>query len=822
MARNTKIQLRRGLSTDWLTNTVLAPGEIGFELDTGKFKIGATGLGLTTGSNWGDLPYAGGSSLISNTGIGFKFNSSNNAYTLYSYITGISGGQDGITFQTLPLSGLLNDTTVSGTYYTIGLSTKLENFHDLSSNGIVVQTGNNGFAARSISNLNNNISVTNGDGVSGNPTIGLNPSITGITSITGVNNFRIAASSGINIDAGAGVVSVDDLSVSGTLYIGANIDITVATAVTARGPIVYSGNPTIYSGAVYYAQTPYVGPTGGTLGTDLFPVSLSGHSHVYSDITNFCSGVASCVDTALVVSTGLRADFSSNTLQLALSGQAATLHSFTGTGLMVRTSGPNNNGVFSARSIAQGTNISVANGDGVSANPTISLNSSITGLTDVKSSNIYATNIYTNTGDNTLNIYAPNVNVTGNLTVSNLTVTGVTTTVNSTTITVQDPVLTLGGTGVISGADNLDRGLQLRYWGGAAAATGFMGWNNQSSEFIFLSSTTGTIGYNDYGAGTFGRVKVGSLVSNGNVSGTDLYATSQTAHRVAVFDANKMLFSTGVLTSELTHLTGVSSSIQDQLNSKAASGVSLTAGNGLTGGGSLSGNLSFNVGAGDGISVSSDLVNVDSTVVRTTGNQSIGGIKTFTTAPVFSGGLTSSGTINLQVAATASTSSHFPVFISDPTASSQQLVSRTLAQMRTDLGTSLNTGNTLVLRDTNGNFGAGSITGTLIGNANTATNATSASGIYITGVTSSSTLTSIVLVGAQTASSQLPFIDSGLQYNANDDILILKSISGTLNIPFNGYTSASYSSTSISGIIPMNGTVAGTYLHNFIIDGGTP
>jgi hypothetical protein len=803
---------------------VLAPGEIGFELDTGKFKIGATGLGLTAGSNWIDLPYAGGSALISNTGIGFRFNSSNNAYTLYSYITGISGGQDGITFQTLPLSGLLNDTTVSGTYYTIGLSTKLENFHDFNTNGIVVQTGNNGFAARSVSNLNNNISVTNGDGVSGNPTIGLNPSITGITSITGVNNFRIAASSGINIDAGAGVVSVDDLSVSGTLYVGANIDISLAAAVVARGPIVYSGNPTIYSGAVYYAQTPYVGPTGGTLGTNLFPVSLSGHSHVYSDITNFCSGVASCVDTALVVSTGLRADFSSNTLRLALSGQSATLHSFTGTGLMVRTSGPDNNGVFSARSIAQGTNISVANGDGVSANPTISLNSSITGLADVKSSNIYATNIYTNTGDNTLNIYAPNVNVTGNLTVANLTVTGVTTTVNSTTITVQDPVLTLGGTGVISGADNLDRGLQLRYWDGAAAATGFMGWNTQSSEFIFLSSTTGTIGYNDYGAGTFGRVKVGSLVSNGNVSGTDLYATNQTAHRVAVFDANKMLFSTGILTSELTHLTGVTSSIKDQLDSKVPSTRTLTPGSGLAGSTALdlSSNRTFDVGQGDGISVSSDLVNVDATVLRTSGVQTISGVKTFTVAPIFSGGLTSSGTINLQVAATASTGSHFPVFVSDPTAGSQQLVSRTLAQMRTDLGTSLNTGNTLVLRDTNGNFGAGSITGTLIGNANTATNATNASGIYITGITSSSTLTSIVLVGAQTASSQLPFIDSGLQYNANEDILILKNISGTLSTSFNGYTSPTYSSTSISGIIPMNGPVSGTYLYNFIIDGGTP
>ena len=113
MAANTRIQLRRGLSSEWLSNTRLAPGEIGFEIDTGKFKIGRTGLGANIGSEWGTLAYAGGSALISQTGIGFKFDSSNNAYTLYSYITGISGGQDGITFQTLPLSGLLNDTTVS-------------------------------------------------------------------------------------------------------------------------------------------------------------------------------------------------------------------------------------------------------------------------------------------------------------------------------------------------------------------------------------------------------------------------------------------------------------------------------------------------------------------------------------------------------------------------------------------------------------------------------------------------------------------------------------------------------------------------------------
>ena len=59
----------------------------------------------------------------------------------------------------------------------------------------------------------------------------------------------------------------------------------------------------------------------------------------------------------------------------------------------------------------------------------------------------------------------------------------------------------------------------------------------------------------------------------------------------------------------------------------------VTAGNGLTGGGT-SGNVTLTVGAGTGISVAATTVGVDSTVVRTTGAQTIGGLKTFTTIPV--------------------------------------------------------------------------------------------------------------------------------------------------------------------------------------------
>lgn len=60
------------------------------------------------------------------------------------------------------------------------------------------------------------------------------------------------------------------------------------------------------------------------------------------------------------------------------------------------------------------------------------------------------------------------------------------------------------------------------------------------------------------------------------------------------------------------------------------SSVSITAGNGLTGGGNLTASRSLAVGAGSGISVSGSAVAVDSTVVRTSGNQSISGTKNFT------------------------------------------------------------------------------------------------------------------------------------------------------------------------------------------------
>jgi hypothetical protein len=66
-------------------------------------------------------------------------------------------------------------------------------------------------------------------------------------------------------------------------------------------------------------------------------------------------------------------------------------------------------------------------------------------------------------------------------------------------------------------------------------------------------------------------------------------------------------------------------------NISSSATTAVTAGSGLAGGGTV-GSLTLNVGSGDGITVNADNISVNSTVVRTTGAQTIGGTKTFDSA----------------------------------------------------------------------------------------------------------------------------------------------------------------------------------------------
>ena len=84
------------------------------------------------------------------------------------------------------------------------------------------------------------------------------------------------------------------------------------------------------------------------------------------------------------------------------------------------------------------------------------------------------------------------LDVTGNTTITgDLTVDGTTTTVNSTTLTVDDPIITLGGDTAPQAADSLDRGVEFRYYQGSAKV-GFFGWD---SSYANSNIWTGTGGY---------------------------------------------------------------------------------------------------------------------------------------------------------------------------------------------------------------------------------------------------------------------------------------------------------------------------------------
>ena len=132
----------------------------------------------------------------------------------------------------------------------------------------------------------------------------------------------------------------------------------------------------------------------------------------------------------------------------------------------------------------------------------------------------------------------------------------------------------------------------------------------------------------------------------------------------------------------------------------ALSGITFTAGSGLVGGGTLAANRTFDINTGDGIQIVSDAVAVDSTVVRTTGTQTIAGVKTLSNRPVLNSGL------SVLMTSTASSGLFFPVFTSDPSSSAQALSHRTPSQVRGDIALSNVTNDAQIkkLASTSGGF----------------------------------------------------------------------------------------------------------------------
>lgn len=257
-------------------------------------------------------------------------------------------------------------------------------------------------------------------------------------------------------------------------------------------------------------------------------------------------------------------------------------------------------------------------------------------------------------------------------------------------------VVTLGGTQTLSGEKTFSSKLSgsTAQFTGAVTASAFVG-NVQgtashattagdadtldglsSADFVQTANlasvavTSLTAGDGLSGSATNGTVTLAVNTGSGITIVTDAVSVDSTVVRTS---GDQTLSGSKTFANNLSGTTAEFTSITGTLNGSitgnaatVTNGVytntisshavtSITAGNGLTVTGTV-GSPTLNVGGGDGITVGVDGIAVDNTVVRTTGTQSISGVKTFNDTAVFNN-VTINGTASIAQLNTVSQSS---------------------------------------------------------------------------------------------------------------------------------------------------------------------
>jgi hypothetical protein len=173
-----RFKLRGRTAAEWtLGNEILLAREMGFETDTRKFKFGdgttawnslayASGLTTVNNSNW-----SGADLALDNGGTGASLTDPNADRIMFwddsaGAVTWLAPGTNlTITGTTIAVSGLTIGTDVQA--YDADLGALAAN----ATNGFWARTGAGTGAARTLTGTANEITVTNGAGTAGNPTL---------------------------------------------------------------------------------------------------------------------------------------------------------------------------------------------------------------------------------------------------------------------------------------------------------------------------------------------------------------------------------------------------------------------------------------------------------------------------------------------------------------------------------------------------------------------------------------------------------------------------------------------------------------------------
>ena len=336
-----------------LLPSVSGTGFVQTVFENNIYKIGVTGLQLTGSyvSLTGAERISGTKTFNNNVIVTGQFSSTSGYFKDYLSLNGTGVSITGHTHEIYEINNLqstLNNKQPTGFYVSLsgaenisGTKTFLNNiivtgqfsstsgyFKDyLSLNGTGVSITGHAHEIYQITNLQTSLNNKQPSG--------LYVSLTGIENISGIKTFinNIIATGILQSPTGIfyKLISNGEFELNGTMNISA------AASILANGPIIFNSNPYIVSGVGYFTSGLFVGTTGNAV-----PVSVSGHHHPYSEIDNFCTGVAECVNTPLLAGTGIILSF--------INGTGLFIH-FSGTSNYISNTG--NDTVSGVKTFAQ-------------------------------------------------------------------------------------------------------------------------------------------------------------------------------------------------------------------------------------------------------------------------------------------------------------------------------------------------------------------------------------------------------------------------------------------------------------------------------------
>ena len=370
-----------------------------------------------------------------------------------------------------------------------------------------------------------------------------------------------------------------------------------------------------------------------------------------------------------------------------------------------------------------------------------------------------------------------------------LQVDGTTTTVNSTTITVDDPIFTLGGDTAPGSDDNKDRGIEFRYHDGSSARIGFFGFDDSTGKFTALTAATNS-------SEVFSGTAMPAIF--GNVEGAAISGTTGTFS--GVVDITD--------TTDSSDATGDTGALRTE------------------GGASIAKKLYVGTDADIDGTLEADAITVDGTALNEYIADTVGAMVTSNTES----GITVAyqdgdntldftiGTLNQDTTGTAAIATTVTITDNESTDEDNAIVFTAGGDVDGgNLG--LESDGTLTYNPSTGSITATGFIGALTGNASTATEATN-----ITASANNSTDETVYLtfVDGVTGTQGIE-TDSGLTYNPSTGVLTTTSVTGNLTGNVTGNTSgtaATVTGAAQSSITSL-GTLTTLTVDSVIINGTT-